>query len=147
MWRKQRVSADRPVYVLDSYDVLAYLGDEPGGGRVRSILEAAAEDRCRIALSVINLGEIAYIIERERGLASAQAALAALDLLPVEVVPATTEAVLSAAHVKAQHPMAYADALVVATALALGGIVVTGDPGFAAVGDLVRIEWLPQAAD
>lgn len=138
------MSADRPVYVLDSYAVLAYLGDEPGGGRVRSILSAAAEDLCRIAMSVINLGEIVYIIERERGLASAQAALAALDLLPIEIVPATTDAVLSAAHVKATHRIAYADAFVVATALALGGIAVTGDPEFATVGDLIRIEWLPQ---
>lgn len=146
MRKKRRVSADRPVYVLDSYAVLAYLGDEPGGGRVQSILSAAKEDMCRIAMSVINLGEIAYIIERERGLALAQSALAALDLLPIEIVPATTDAALSAAHVKANHRVAYADAFAVAAALALGGVVVTGDLEFAAVDGLIRIEWLPQSS-
>lgn len=139
--------ADPPVYVLDSYAVLAYLGDEPGGTRVRSILEAAADGRCRIAMSVINLGEIAYIVERERGLAPAQAALAALALLPIEIVPAARDTVLSAAHVKANHPIAYADAFAVATALAQGRVVVTGDPEFAAVADLVSVEWLPQGSE
>ncbi len=141
------MSADPPIYVFDSYAMLAYLGDEPGCERVQSILQAAADGRCRVAMSVVNLGEIAYIIERERGLAPAQAALAALALLPIEIMPATRDAVLSAAHVKAKHPIAYADAFAVATTLALSGVVVTGDPEFAAVADLVSVEWLPQGPE
>jgi len=138
------VSADQPVYVFDSYAVLAYLGDEPGCGQVRSILSTAAKGLSRVVMSVINLGEIAYIVERERGLAPAQAALAALTLLPVEIVPANRDAVLSAAHVKANHPVTYADAFAVATALAFSGAVVTGDPELAAVDDLIPVEWLPR---
>jgi predicted nucleic acid-binding protein len=138
------VSADRPSYVFDSYAVLAYMGDEPGCERVRSILQAAAEGQCRVAMSVINLGKIAYIIERERGLAPAQAALAVLALLPIEIRPATRDAVLAAAHVKANHPIAYADAFAVATALELGGVIVTGDPEFVAIADRVPVVWLAQ---
>ena len=137
------MNADQPVYVFDSHAVLAYLGGEPGCEQVRAILTTAAEGSCRVAMSVINLGEIAYIVERERGLAQAQAALAALALFPIEIVPATRDMVLSAAHVKASHPIAYADAFAVAAALKLGGTVVTGDPEFAAAEGLIRVEWLP----
>jgi len=140
------VNAEEPIYVFDSYAVLAYLEREAGSERVLSILQAVGTQHCRAILSVINLGEVVYIIERERGLAAAQAALAAIDLLPVEVVPATRDAVLAAAHLKANYRIAYADAFAVAAALAQGGIVVTGDPEFASVDDLIEIEWLPQAS-
>ena len=140
------MSAEEPIYVFDSYAVLAYLEREAGSERVLSILQAVGTQHCRAILSVINLGEVVYIIERERGLAAAQAALAAIDLLPVEVVAATTDAVLAAAHLKANYRIAYADAFAVAAALAQGGIVVTGDPEFASVDDLIEIEWLPQAS-
>lgn len=140
------MSAEEPIYVFDSYAVLAYLEREAGSERVLSILQAVGTQHCRAILSVINLGEVVYIIERERGLAAAQAALAAIDLLPVEVVPATRDAVLAAAHLKANYRIAYTDAFAVAAALAQGGIVVTGDPEFASVDDLIEIEWLPQAS-
>ena len=140
------MSAEEPIYVFDSYAVLAYLEREAGSERVLSILQAVGTQHCRAILSVINLGEVVYIIERERGLAAAQAALAAIDLLPVEVVPATRDAVLAAAHLKANYRIAYADAFAVAAALAQGGILVTGDPEFASVDDLIEIEWLPQAS-
>jgi hypothetical protein len=56
---------------------------------------------CRILFCVINLGEVLYIIERERSLAQAREVLALIDHLPVIVLPATRDAVLAAAHVKA----------------------------------------------
>jgi len=49
---------------------------------------------------------------------------------------------VSAAHVKAHHPVALAHAFVVALGLAEGGTVLTGDPEFRSVTDLVPIEWL-----
>lgn len=50
--------------------------------------------------------------------------------------------VLAAAKIKADFPMAYADALAVATAIREDAVVVTGDPEFAAVEHLVQIDWL-----
>ena len=49
---------------------------------------------------------------------------------------------VSAAHGKAHHPVALADAFVVALGLAEGGTVLAGDPEFRSVTDLVPIEWL-----
>jgi len=136
------VSAEPERFVLDSFALLAYLGDEHGRERVEAVLAAAARDECSTCVSVINLGEVLYITERERGLAQAQAALAALDQLPLRVLPADREAVLAAAHVKANHRLSYAGSFAVATAQALGATVLTGDPEFASVGSLVSVEWL-----
>ena len=48
---------------------------------------------------------------------------------------------------QATRTLAYADAFAVATALALSGVIVTGDPEFTAVADLVPVEWLPQGPE
>jgi predicted nucleic acid-binding protein len=85
-----------------------------------------------------------YIVERERDLHRAQCVLAAIEQLPLELLPVSREAVLAAAHVKARFALSYADACVVAAAQQHGAIVVTGDPEFVAVESLISVEWLPQ---
>ncbi len=140
------MSAELPVFVFDSYAMLAYLDGEPGMARVQEILDEALQNRCRVALSIINLGEVLYITEREVGLAQAQAALAAVEQLPIETLSATREGVLAAAHIKANYKLAYADAFAIAAAQELGGKVLTGDPEFEAVESIVPVEWLGERA-
>lgn len=132
------------VYVLDSFALLAYLGGERGMARVRDLLENSAQGQCHAVLSLISLGEVLYITERERSLPKAQQALAAIEQLPLEILPASRDAVLAAAHVKARFPISYADAFVVAAAQEHDATIVTGDPEFDAVKGLARIEWLPR---
>src|SRR3990172_2954863 len=96
-------------YVLDSYALLAFFEDETGSERVRDLLEAAINGNCRLYLCIINLGEILYIIERERGLSKAQETLARIDELPIEIVDADRNLTLAAAHLKSDCPVAYAD--------------------------------------
>ncbi len=134
--------AAREVYVLDSFALLAYLNAESGAARVEALLQQARHRRVRTCTSVINLGEVLYITERERGLPLAQRALAAVEQLPIDILEATRERVLAAAHVKAHYRVSYADAVAVAAAQELGGRVLTGDPELAAVEHLVRVEWL-----
>jgi predicted nucleic acid-binding protein len=136
------VSVKQPVYVLDSFAVLAYLDSEIGGERVKTILEEASRGKAQVMLSIINLGEVLYITEREVGLVQAQAALAAVEQLPIEILPATKEAALAAAHVKANYPVAYADAFAIVAARESSGTIITGDPEFQAIQELVAVEWL-----
>lgn len=136
------MSAKGGVYILDSFALLAYLGNEPGQARVRQVLEQAESGDCTALLSVINLGEIAYIVEREQGLARAHETLAAISHYPVRVLPAELGTVLAAAHIKANHALSYADAFAVAAAQEFGGIILTGDPELAALGDVVQVERL-----
>lgn len=136
------MKAEPPVYILDSYALLAYLGGETAAGRMEELLRQAEAGACRLLLPSVNLGEIAYIVERERGLEGAQRALAAIQQLPIEELPADRERVLAAAHVKANFPLSYADAFVVAAALEQEAAVVTGDPEIGRLAEVVAVEML-----
>jgi ribonuclease VapC len=136
------VSDSTTNFILDSYALLAYLGGEAGGERVREILERASGGTDHALLSLINLGEVVYITERERGLARAQEVLALIEQLPIEILPVGRQTVLEAAHIKALHPVAYADAFAIAATQEHEGTLITGDPEFKAVADLVPIEWI-----
>jgi ribonuclease VapC len=137
--------AARHPYVLDSFALLAYFEGEPGMPKVRSVLEGASARRHAAYLSLINLGEVLYIAERERGLGAARRTLGAIDELPLEIVPVSRSTVLAAAHIKARYSISYADAFAAVAAQDCGGIVVTGDPEFQPLADagLVTVEWLP----
>jgi predicted nucleic acid-binding protein len=107
---------------LDSWAILRWLeGEEPAATRVERAL------RSRPVMSWINLGEISYILERRGG--ATEARLAVRQLRRNLTLDLPTEArVLEAASLKARHPMAYADAFAVATAIAHGAVLMTGDP-------------------
>jgi len=136
------VSDSETVYILDSFALLAYLGGEAGEGRVKEVLYETSLGRYRTLLSLINLGEVATITERERGLAKAQEVLAIIEQLPIEILPVDRQTVLAAAHIKAGNPVAYADAFAIGAAQLHDGVVLTGDPEFEVVKDIVQIEWI-----
>jgi predicted nucleic acid-binding protein len=108
--------------VLDSWALLAYLGDEPAAGQVESawIAEGAA-------ISSINLGEVLYIRIRSHGEKSANDAVAAIRG-PLEVVDPDWALVSTAAAIKARGGLSYADAFCIATALRANARLLTGDP-------------------
>ena len=132
-------------YVLDSFAVLAYFGEEPGVSKVRAVLDGARAKRHTAYLSLMNLGEVLYITERERGVGDARRALAAIDELPLQLVPISRTTVLAAAHIKARFSISYADAFAAVAAQESGGVVMTGDPEFRALAEagLISVEWLP----
>lgn len=132
--------ADKPVYIMDAFALMAYLNGEPGAQRVREILADGEKGKCHIYMSIINLGEVLYNLERNYGLGRAQDALAVIQGLPIEILPADDQTVFDAAHVKANHPVSYADAFVVVAAQKLNGIVMTGDPEFQDVAELAKVE-------
>ena len=134
------MSDSTTIYILDSFALLAYLGGEAGEGRVKEILRETSRGNNRTLMSLINLGEVVYITERERGLAKAQEVLAIIEQLPIEILSVDRQVVLGAAHVKANYPVAYADAFAITAAQANNGVLVTGDPEFETVKDDIRIE-------
>ena len=134
--------ADLPAYVLDAFAFMAYLQGEPAAQSVRKILSDAKENKCRVFISIINVGEVLYNIERSKGLTSAHEALALIQSLPIEILPADNQTVIAAAHIKANHLISYADAFVVVAAQKINGIIITGDPEFEEVTELAQIEWL-----
>jgi predicted nucleic acid-binding protein len=107
---------------LDSWAILRWLdGDEPAAARVEAAMPS------RPVMSWINLGEVAYIVERRAGVARAHRVVR--ELRPRLTLDLPSEArVLEAAHLKAGYAMAYADAFAVATAIAHGATLLTGNP-------------------
>ena len=132
----------RSRFVLDSFALLAYLGDEAGAGQVEDILNAAEEGQNDVWMSVVNLGEVLYTIEGELGLEAAQRAAAIADQLPLRVIDADRPLTFAAAHVKANYTLACADAFVIALAQEVHGAIVTGDPEFRQVESWLSVRWL-----
>ena len=132
----------KPGYVLDSFAVLAYLQAELAALKVSGLLKQAGNGDAVVFLSLINLGEILYITERKLGRDISREILQDVFTLPVQVAEATLDRVLSAAHVKASHPISYADAFTVALAQEMSATIVTGDPEFKRVESLVEVLWL-----
>jgi PIN domain nuclease of toxin-antitoxin system len=113
--------------VLDSWAVLAWLRDEPAGGRVLRLLEAEEQ-----VISSVNLGEVLYWTIRDRGEERAAAIVEPIrGALKVEHPDWQT--VTAAARAKARGGISYADAFCVATARRHGLPVFTGDPEIVAL--------------
>lgn len=107
---------------LDSWAILRWLeGEEPGAARVEAAIAS------RPLMNWINLGEVAYIVERRAGAERARGVVRELRRRLTMDLPSEAR-VLEAAHLKARYAMAYADAFAVATAIAHGATLLTGDP-------------------
>lgn len=129
-------------FILDSYALLAYFQAEQGGGAVRDLLKKALSAEASVLLSVINLGEIYYIVSRKLGIETARELIEDIKGLPLELIDAGRDRALAAAEIKAQHPLSYADAFAAASALEFSATIVTGDPEFKAVESQVSVLWL-----
>lgn len=129
-------------YVLDSYAIMAMLNKESGAMRVKALLQASENNDVTLSMSMINLGELAYIIDRRWGSKKVQDILAYLEETPIHMVEASKERIFAAAYIKAHHPMSYADAFAAALAQEIDGILLTGDPEFQSLADQIHIEWL-----
>ncbi len=129
-------------YILDSYAILAWIQEEKGVQFVEDLLYSARENKIELFLNIINLGEIFYRCARILGIPPAQSILDNIRLLPLKIIPCPNDLVLEAAEIKAQYPIAYADAFVLASAIRENALIITGDPEFKEVEHLVEIHWL-----
>jgi ribonuclease VapC len=93
-------------------------------------------------MSIINLGEVAYIVERKRGFMNYQKVLAYIDEIPINFVDAARYAVLKASHLKAQYSISYADCFAASLSQTKNAVLITGDLEFKKVENLTSILWL-----
>lgn len=126
--------------LLDSFALLAYLKQEDGYEKVKSLL---LSDETPLLMNDINIGETFYILAKERGLEKAEYFLTViLPTLPIANTKNTLQEVIQAAKIKARYPISYADCFAVATALEKRATIITGDPDFKHVEKIVSVEWL-----
>lgn len=126
--------------LLDSFALLAYLKKENNWQRIKDLLSSSENP---VLMNDVNVGETYYILARERSMEQADAFLdVILPILPIIIRSNSFEHVIEASKIKARHPLSFADCFAVATALREKAVIVTGDPEFKQVRNLVDIEWL-----
>lgn len=128
--------------VLDSYSVIAYLENEPGGAKVADLIKQARERGNPLLLSVVNWGEVYYSTCRVAGQSAAERVLQQIDTLPIEIVDADRETAKVAATLKTNKKMSYADCFAAALAILRKAQMVTGDREFKEVEDRLHVLWL-----
>ncbi|HZQ09072.1 MAG TPA: type II toxin-antitoxin system VapC family toxin [Anaerolineae bacterium] len=135
-------SEKKPNYVLDAFALFALLQKEKGAATVTALLMRAEREQVALHLSLINWGEVLYSIEREQGAERFGTWKAKIARLPIQLAHVNQERVERAAHIKSQHRVSYADAFAIGLAQELEAAIVTGDPEFKSIENLISIVWL-----
>ncbi|MGO8816621.1 MAG: type II toxin-antitoxin system VapC family toxin [Terriglobia bacterium] len=115
--------------VLDSWAIMGWLqGEEPARTKVHELLEQASRAAAKLSISLINVGEVFYLIAKRHGAAPAERFLADLAMMPIQALLPDRKLILAAARLKSRHAISYADAFAAETARDQNAQLVTGDP-------------------
>lgn len=135
--------ARRPkAIVLDSWAVMAYLEDESSAQKVADLIGDAHEHGIPLLMSVVNAGEVWYILAREVSEAEADKALHELRQLGIEFQDVDMKLARLAGGFKAKHRMSYADCFAAALAKEHKAELVTGDKELKQVEGDIHVRWL-----
>ena len=129
-------------YVLDSWAVLAYLEDEESGQKVADLIADAHEHGIPLFMSVVNAGEVWYILAREVSETEADKGVDGLRKLGIEFIGVDWKLSRQAGAYKSKNRMSYADCFAAALAKEQKAELVTGDKEFRLVESDIRIRWL-----
>jgi len=128
--------------LFDSFALLRFFQKEPGGEKVKVLLEECLRTESPPLLNAVNLGELIYIVQRRFGAAKKLEMLAHIHRLGFVILPCPNDLIFRAAELKARYPISYADAFALASAVEHGAAVVTGDPEFRQVEHLIKVVWI-----
>jgi ribonuclease VapC len=129
-------------FVLDAWSIIAYLEDEPAAERIADIISNAHEENIPVMMTVVNAGEVWYIVAREISEQEADQSLKELSNLRIQFVDVNWELAKEAARFKARYKMSYADCYAAALAKVKKANLVTGDKEFKSLEDQVKIVWV-----
>ncbi len=130
--------------VVDSWALVAWIRDEPAASQVEVFIREAVAGRVELVMSLINVAETFYILAKRDNLGVAEEFLTRLPSLPIRVVSPNEDDIMSAARVKAAHPVAFGDASAIALARSEGADIITGDEEIRRC-PMVRVEWVGAA--
>jgi len=128
--------------VLDSWAVIAYLEGEAAAEKVADHIADAHENEIPLFMSVVNAGEVWYIIAREASVSDADRSITELRHLGIGFVEADWSLAHEAGGFKAKHKMSFADCFAAALTKQKKGVLLTGDFEFRQVQGEVTINWL-----
>ncbi len=120
--------------LVDSFGWIEYLAEGQLAERYEEYLTNLAE----VVTPTIVLYEVYKKLRRERK--EEEALLVIAQIMKTKVVPLSEEIALSAAEVTLKHTLPMADAIVYATAMKEACPVVTSDPHFKGLEDVIYLE-------
>lgn len=126
---------------MDANAILRYLdpGSASGGDKVRRLFEEAADNQARLWMSVINMGEVLYILMKRAGEEIAFKHVRAIQQV-ISLVDADWEQTVQAAILKHHYKLGYADSYAAALAIERKATLVSADTAFRKLGR--RIRWM-----
>jgi ribonuclease VapC len=127
--------------VLDTFALMAYFGDEAGAAFVENLLLESGKGNIKLAISVVNLGEVWYSIVRNASVQEAETYVQNLRSWAIEVVDADWQLTHQAAIYKARGGLSYADCFAAALAKQRNAELITADPEFDRLKDEITIIW------
>ncbi len=128
--------------VFDSYAMIAHFKKEKGHEQVSELLsEISAGDKAGF-ISLINLGEIYYILHRTYGQKHADQSVKIVQQMPLEIVGIDLNLTINAAKYKAVHRLSYADAFAAALTKSKRGLLVTGDKEFKSLEGEIKVKFI-----
>jgi predicted nucleic acid-binding protein len=128
--------------VLDSWAIMSYLGGEPSAEKVADIMADAHDEHIPLFMTVVNAGEVWYILAREVSVVEADSSIRQLRQLGISFVDADWDLAHQAAGFKSKHKMSFADCFAAALAKDKKAHLITGDKEFAQVEGEISIAWL-----
>lgn len=127
--------------VLDANALLDFLLARGGVEQVKKLMRQAAEGQLQLLISIINWGEVYYVVWQNRGLATAERVLQQIAALPIQIVNTDSELTKLAASFRVKYKLPYADCFAAALAQQRKATLATGDKDFAQVEHAIRIVW------
>lgn len=128
--------------VLDSWAIMAYLEDESPAERIADLISDAHDEDVPMLMSVLNAGEVWYIIARRTNPGEADRAIRMIQEIGIKFVDADWVLTKIAAGYKVLGNISYADCHAAAVAKHHKAALLTGDREFEQLNDEIAIVWL-----
>ncbi len=128
--------------VLDSYALLAFLENERNASIVEKSFARAIEKNDFLLMSVVNWGEVYYVILRECGADKLNEIIQIVESLPIKMIDVNHALAQEAARFKAFKKISYADCFAASLAKHFKAELITGDKEFKEVEKEIKILWI-----
>ncbi len=132
-------------FVLDANALISYFQGGAGAAKVEQLLLNASRLQQSVLMSVLNWGEVFYLIWQRAGEEKARQMGAALPSLCIQLVPVDLPQALKAGELKAVHKIPYVDCVAVALAIQEHATLVTSDRDFEKLGRHFPVVWVQRS--
>ena len=118
------------IYVLDACALIALFKNEQGADKVEALISAALSDQALIYMNTVNLIEMNYFFYRALGQEKSGLILEQIYAMPIHFINTIDTTIFSeTSRLKALYAIPLGDAIGLATAIKMKGMLVTADHG------------------